>query len=83
MPHALNPQQGYLVHTNNKIVGDDYPYYLGNVWMNGSRAKRIEQVLQSKEKLSKEEMCRLHIDYTTLPGRELSQKLQGIMVQKS
>ncbi len=81
MPHALNPQQGYLVHTNNKIVGDDYPYYLGDVWMNGSRAKRIEQVLQSKDKLSREEMCRLHIDYTTLPGRELSQKLQGITVQ--
>ncbi|MCX8062805.1 MAG: penicillin acylase family protein, partial [Anaerolineales bacterium] len=33
MPHALNPEQGYIVHTNNKIVPDDYPYSLGNVWM--------------------------------------------------
>jgi penicillin amidase len=78
MPHALNPQQGFIVHTNNKIVGEDYPYYLGNVWMNGSRARRIEAVLRSREKISRAEMCRLHTDYTTLPGKELAEKLQKV-----
>lgn len=78
MPHALNPQQGFIVHTNNKIVGEEYPYYLGNVWMNGARARRIEQVLRSKEKISRSEMCQLHTNYTTLPGKELAVKLQEI-----
>ncbi|MFZ5808758.1 MAG: penicillin acylase family protein [Chloroflexota bacterium] len=83
MPHALNPEQGFIVHTNNKIVGDDYPYYLGNVWMNGSRARRIEQVLRAKEKVSREEMCRLHTDTITLPGKELAEKLQQMAVENS
>ncbi len=80
MPHALNPEQGYIVHTNNKIVADDYPYYLGNVWMNGSRARRIVQVLETQEKVSRERLCQLHVDYTTLPGLELVQKLQKVEI---
>lgn len=81
MPHALNPQQGYVVHTNNKIVPDDYPYYLGNVWMNGSRARRIVQVLEAQERVSRETLCQLHVDFTTLPGIELARKIQAIEVQ--
>lgn len=81
MPHALNPEQGFVVHTNNKIVTDDYPYYLGNVWMNGSRARRITEVIQSKEKLSREELCRLHVDYKSLPAKELAEKLQRFSME--
>ena len=80
MPHALNPEQGYIVHTNNKIVPDDYPYYLGNVWMNGSRARRIVQVLEAQERVSRETLCRLHVDFTTLPGIDLARQLQAIEV---
>lgn len=83
MPHALNPEQGYIVHTNNKIVPDDYPYYLGNVWMNGSRARRIVQVLESQEKVSRQRLSELHVDYTTLPGLELVKKLCEVSVTDS
>lgn len=80
MPHALNPEQGYIVHTNNKIVPDDYPYYLGNVWMNGSRARRIVQVLEAQKRVSRETLCQLHVDFTTLPGIDLARKIQAIEV---
>lgn len=83
MPHALNPKQGYIVHTNNKIIPDDYPYYLGNVWMNGSRARRIVQVLESQEKVSRQRLCELHVDYKTLPGLELARKIQSVQVDDS
>lgn len=76
MPHALNPEQNYLVTCNHRIVPDDYPYFLGNVWMNGYRARRIEALFQSKEKLTIEELCALHIDFTSLPGQEFVARLQ-------
>ena len=30
MPHAFNPKSGYIISANNKIIGDDYPFYLGS-----------------------------------------------------
>ncbi len=70
MPHALNPEQGYLVTTNNRIIGEDYPYFLGNVWMNGYRARRIVDYFDSKDKLGVDDFRAMHIDFTCLPGLE-------------
>ncbi|MEJ2737642.1 MAG: penicillin acylase family protein, partial [Anaerolineae bacterium] len=77
MPHALNPEQGYIVTCNHRIVSDDYPHYLGKVWMNGYRARRIVDVFESKEKVSVDEFRRLHLDVTSLPGKEFVAHLEG------
>ena len=76
MPHALNPQRGYIISTNNRLVSDDYPHFLGNVWMNGYRARRIEDVFSAKEKLSVADFKALHQDFTCLPGLELITRLK-------
>jgi penicillin amidase len=78
MPHLLNPERGYFVTSNHRIVTEDYPHFLGNVWMNGYRARRIKQVLESKEKLSERDFHALHIDYTCIPGNEFVAQLEGI-----
>lgn len=78
MPHALNPAQGYLVNTNNRIISNDYPHWLGNVWMNGYRARRITDVLESKDRLTTEDFRALHVDFTCLPGKEFVALLEGI-----
>ena len=77
MPHALNPKQGFFVTCNNRIVPGDYPHFLGSVWMNGYRARRITDVLMSKAKLSPDDFAALHVDYTCLPGREFAQRLES------
>ncbi|MBN2157059.1 MAG: penicillin acylase family protein [Candidatus Lokiarchaeota archaeon] len=51
MPHAFNPKSGMIVTCNNKLVPDSYPYYLSGVSMNGYRAKRITNFIQSKGKM--------------------------------
>jgi penicillin amidase len=56
MPHALNPQQGYIVTCNHRLVPDDYPHFLGEVWMNGYRARRLVDMLKSKGQLSIDDM---------------------------
>lgn len=75
MPHALNPQAGYLVTCNHKVVPDDYPYFLGTVWMNGYRARRITEVLASKEKLTMDDLRSLHTDFFCIPGLEFVKRL--------
>ncbi len=69
MPAALNPRQGYIISTNNKPVSDDYPHYLGNSFMNGYRARRIDEVFRLTEKISVETMQKLHMDVNSIPGR--------------
>jgi penicillin amidase len=75
MPHALNPEQGYLVTCNHKIVPDDYPHFLGSVWMNGYRARRLTELIENREKLSMQDHINFHADVKCLPGLELVEQL--------
>jgi penicillin amidase len=77
MPHALNPQKGFIATCNNRLVDDEYPYYLGSVWMNGYRARRICEELSSKEMISQQDMRALHRDFTSLPGKEFVTRLEN------
>jgi penicillin amidase len=77
MPHCFNPVEGHVVSCNHRIVPDDYPHFLGNVWMNGYRARRIVDFLELKDKLSIDDFKALHIDFTCLPGREFVTRLEG------
>jgi penicillin amidase len=77
MPHSFNPECGYVLNCNNRIIPEDYPYYLGNEWMNGYRARRITDVLESKDKFSPDDFKKLHLDFTCLPGLEILPHLHG------
>lgn len=78
MPHAINPQNGYLVTCNHKIVGEDYPHFLGNVWMNGYRARRLTDLIESRNQLSIEDHMAFQMDVKCLPGLEFVSKLDDL-----
>jgi penicillin amidase len=78
MPHALNPEKGFLVNTNNKIISDDYPYYLGSAWMTGYRARRLSEMLSAKKKLYFTDMADMQQDLTCIPGGIFVEKLKGL-----
>lgn len=82
MPHAFNPASGYIINCNNCLTTKDYPYFLGNIWMNGYRARRINDVLDSKSELSVEDFKKLHVDFTCLPGLEFISLLQDMLVDE-
>ena len=79
MPHALNPKSGYIVSANNKIVDDDYPFYLGSSWRNGFRAARIEQLINQKDFLSPQDCLQMHMDFLSLPGIELVRRIKEVV----
>jgi penicillin amidase len=70
MPHTFNPSNGYFVSCNHRIVPEDYPHFLGKVWMNGYRARHLVDTIESKGKLSIGDFQAMHVDFTNLPGKE-------------
>ncbi len=78
MPHALNPSDGFLATANNKIIDDDYPYFLGRSWRNGFRARRISELIQEQPKLSRKDNQRLQGDLVSIPGKLLFDQLKGL-----
>ncbi|MEM7103809.1 MAG: penicillin acylase family protein [Bacteroidota bacterium] len=72
MPHAFNPPEGFVATCNNKIVGDDFPHDLGNLWMNGFRYKRLVDLFGDNNSLSADDFAKFQNDFHCLPGPELA-----------
>ncbi len=77
LPRLLNPASGRIATANNKIVGDDYPYVLTFETMPGWRARRIEDMLTEKERLTLRDMEQIQLDETSLYAKELTPLLTG------
>ncbi len=72
LPQTFNPQQHFIATANNRVVDDSYPYYITNEWLNGYRARRIRDLLLSKQKLSLSDMATIQSDQYSLPAVELT-----------
>ena len=72
MPYIYNPKKGYIATANNKIVDDSFPYYISNQWAEPSRIERIEEWIESKEKLSPNDMKLLQNDRLSSFAREVT-----------
>ena len=70
LPSALNPDSGFLVTANNRIVGDDYPYFLTNEWAAPYRAQRITDLLTARGSHSVESFKAIQADQVSLMARE-------------
>ncbi len=82
MPQSFNPEKGYIVSANNKIVGDDYPYFISHDWAPPSRAKRIESLINKYRSggISLDQMKSMQadtIDISTLEILKIVKKLKG------
>ncbi len=72
LPRLVNPASGVIVTANNKMVGDDYPHWLGAEFFPGWRARRIEELLAEKEKHTIRDMERIQFDNTSAFARALT-----------
>ncbi|USY53998.1 penicillin acylase family protein [Bacillus sp. 1780r2a1] len=72
LPTIVNPEKGYISTANNKIAGSEYPYHLSNIWAQPYRQQRIQDVLESKEKLNAKDMMHLQLDHYNLQAEEFT-----------
>ncbi len=49
-PYRFNPEEGFIVTANNKIISEDFPHYISFDWDEAFRAERIKDLLFQKEK---------------------------------
>lgn len=48
-PRVVNPSSGRIVTANQRIVGEEYPYYLTDNWAEPYRAWRIHELLDQRK----------------------------------
>src|SRR5690606_8159155 len=71
LPRAFNPASERIVTANEKIVGSDYPHYLGSDWALPYRAQRIHQLLDGTAQHSVKSFAAMQADHQSLAAREL------------
>ena len=78
---SRNPDTGYIVTANNKIVGEDYPHYIGLHFTPEHRARRILERLEQIGNATVQDMTAVHAERVSVPGRtyaELLSRLQPL-----
>jgi penicillin amidase len=75
LPEVIDPESGYLITANNRIVGDEYPHHITSEWLDGFRAKRIEQLLSESDQHDLDSFEAIQTDVLSLPGLEAARRL--------
>jgi len=81
LPHAFNPPTGQLATANQKIVGDDYPYFLTSDWAEPYRIERILDLLNREGRHSQGSFRALQADQLSLMANEFLPVLLGAPVE--
>lgn len=77
-PNLFNPEEGFIITANNKIISDDFPYYISFDWDAPFRAERIRELLLQKEKHDIESFIRIQNDVYTKKGERILPVLKEI-----
>jgi penicillin amidase len=67
LPHVFDPPSGTIVQANQRLVNTDYKYHLTNNWRVPYRARRIQQLLQTKPKLDAADFLAIQGDTYSYP----------------
>lgn len=71
LPRLYNPVSGRIVTANEKIVGKNYPHYLGSEWALPYRAERIHALLDNVPHHTVQSFAEIQADHLSLAAREL------------
>ena len=63
MPHAVDPERGWLGSANHRITDDSYPYRMFGCWSSGHRGRRIRSIFESHSgPVDRNEFARMQLD---------------------
>ena len=78
LARSRNPETGYIVTANNRIVGDDYPHYIALQFAPEFRARRVSHRLQGLDNATVEDMAAIHSEKVSIPGRAFARLLSQV-----
>ncbi len=70
-PHLVNPDKGYIATANNRVELPGYPYYITVDYAGPSRAARISEMIEQKEKHDVEDMKRMQYDVMVWSAQDM------------
>jgi len=79
MPAAREPERGWVATANNLPAPSDFPYPLANMSPTGYRARRIRQMIQSRQAHSRVDLASMQYDVLSLRAVEAVPALVGIL----
>ena len=68
LPQLFDPPAGIIVTANQRIVGNDYPYFLTHFWAQPYRARRILDLLEQKQKITANDFRAIQGDVYSIAG---------------
>ncbi|MBA2528000.1 MAG: penicillin acylase family protein [Pyrinomonadaceae bacterium] len=87
LPHVYNPPSGMVVTANQRIVGNDYPYFLTHSWAQPYRARRILDLLKQKKRMTAKDFRAILGDTYSIAAatfaREAAKSLRGHATSQS
>jgi penicillin amidase len=79
LPSLLNPPAGFIATANNKVVSEDYPYLLTQVWFHpGFRARQITDLLAADDQITFQDVRDIQARTYSLPAEILRPYLLAI-----
>ena len=78
VPQLYNPEAGYIVTANNKQTPENYPYQINGSYVEPYRAERITELIESKDRLSTEDIAAIQLDRVSLLYRDFRPILEQI-----
>lgn len=82
-PTLFNPDRGFIITANNKIVPDDFPYYISSDWEAPFRAERIKDLILQRKRHNLDSQKKIQNDVFSkkmkffIPYIEDIKKLEG------
>ena len=79
-PHLLNPSKSFFATANQNVTPESYSHWdaVGYTWSDPYRGDRINNVLNSLEKVTMGDMAKLQTDPFSIPASELVPQLKNI-----
>ena len=71
MPHATNPEPGFVATANNQPLASGEGPFLGVDWLDGYRASRITEIVDARDDWDIESTTQAQLDTLSIPWREM------------
>ncbi len=75
LPRVDDPESGFLVTANNRIEPPDFPHHITSDYLDGYRARRIEELIEATDKHDLESFESIQADMRSIPGLETVHRL--------
>jgi len=75
LPQGFDPPTHRFVNANNRVVGPDFPIYIGRHYESPFRAERINEMLDSGRAYTVEDFARMQLDVKTGDAKLLLPRL--------